>query len=455
LERSTATGTTFRRAVAMSLLVGAGILTGCERPPQHLVLVSLDTLRADRLSAYGHSRDTSPTLSALAERGVRFDDAISQAIVTPPSHASIFTGKNPPRHGLRQLAGEALADDQTTLAEILRANGFETAAFVSAIPLVADRGLDQGFGIYDASRGIERPAKRTNQRVRKWLATRPVGRAFLWVHYFDPHHPYNPPLPYQQEFLGRPATPEDQADSTNANPELASKAAVGRPDAARAAAMRDLYDGEVRYTDDALSDLFAMLDAAGILSDAIVAVVADHGESLGEHDLFFGHWDVLWENARVPMIVARPDGRFAGMRVREMVRTVDLMPTLLRWLGVDPPLDLDGVDLTALLEGDADAPEWAYTEQHEDVPVRSLRTSDWLLVRRSPEGAPPSVHLYRRSEGREGDEDVADANSAVRDRLAAQLETLYDEGDAVSPVRIPVSEAAREQLRALGYLKDE
>jgi len=445
-------GTAIRRA---SLAVFVFFLAGCERPPQHLVLVSLDTLRADRLSAYGLERETSPTLDALAKRGVRFDDAISQAIVTPPSHASILTGKNPPGHGLRRLAGEALAPEQTTLAEILRARGFDTAAFTSAIPLAANRGLDQGFEVYDASRGIQRRAKRTNQRVQKWLATRPEGRVFLWVHYFDPHFPYDAPPAYQSEFLGHPSTPEDRSDSVNTNPAMTRSPATRRPEAARVAAMRDLYDAEIRYTDDALRDLFAMLGAVGLLEDAVIAVVADHGESLGEHGLFFGHWDVLWENARVPMVVVHPDGRFAGRRVEEMVRTVDLLPTLLDWLDVPIPAGLDGVNLNPLLDGSGEAPEWAYTEQHEDVPVRAVRTRDWLLVRRSPVDGEPTLHLHRRSEGRENAEDVAAAHPDIRDRLAARLEELGGAGESAPPVRIPVTDEVRDQLRALGYFTEE
>ena len=171
----------FSTAASFLALVALAFGAGCERPPRHLVLVTLDTLRADRLSAYGHDRQTSPALAALAERGVRFDDAIAQSISTPPSHASILTGKNPPRHGLRKLSGEALAPEQTTLAEVLSANGFTTAAFVGAIPLLGNRGLDQGFALYeeDFPKGlIERRARKTNERVRGgWLRARP-GASF-------------------------------------------------------------------------------------------------------------------------------------------------------------------------------------------------------------------------------------------------------------------------------------
>jgi arylsulfatase A-like enzyme len=447
-------------AVALATLVLA-FTVGCERAPKHLVLVTLDTARADRLSAYGHRVPTSPALAALAQRGVRFDDAIAQAIVTPPSHASILTGKNPPRHGLRDLSSEALAPRELTLAELLRAKGFATAAFVGAIPLLANRGLDQGFDVYDESlpKGmIERRARRTNRAVREWLADSPTGRVFLWVHYFDPHHPYNPPRSYVQKFTGGPVAKKGLPYPRNANPRTTREPGVTAPEPAAAATMRKLYDAELRYTDDALAELFAMLDEAGLLHDAVVAVVADHGESLGENGYYFGHWGVLWENARVPMVLAHPDGRHAGTNVRELVRTVDLMPTLLAWLGIEPPEGLDGVDLTELIGGGASRALDAYTEQFEYFPVQSLRTRDWLLVRdrvARREGEEPERRLYRRVEGRALPENVAGENAELLEQLTARLDALHDVADPGEPVAIPVPDAVRQQLRALGYLPEE
>ncbi|MBW2290489.1 MAG: sulfatase [Deltaproteobacteria bacterium] len=449
-----------RAAVALAILALVAAV-GCEKPPKHLVLVTLDTARADRLSAYGHRVPTSPALATLAQRGVRFDDAIAQAIVTPPSHASILTGKNPPRHGLRQLSSEALAPGEVTLAELLHTEGFTTAAFVGAIPLLASRGLDQGFDVYDQvfpDGMIERRAGRTNRAVREWLADPPAGRVFLWVHYFDPHHPYNPPRPYKQKFTGGPVVKEDLPDPRNANPRTARKGRAAVPGPAATRIMRNLYDAELRYTDDAMAELFKMLDGAGLLADAVVAVVADHGESLGEHGYYFGHWGLFWENARVPMVLAHPDGRYAGTKVRELVRTIDLMPTLLAWLGLPAPDGLDGVDLTELIEGGPSRTLEAYTEQHEYFPVRSLRTRDWLLVRDNASqrsGTEARFRLYRRVDGRALPEDVAAGNPEVLARLTARLAALHDVDDPGEPVAIPVPDAVRQQLRALGYLQEE
>lgn len=445
-------------ALATLVLVFA---VGCERAPKHLVLVTLDTARADRLSAYGHRVPTSPALAALAQRGVRFDDAIAQAIVTPPSHASILTGKNPPRHGLRALSSEALAPSESTLAEMLRGAGFHTAAFVGGIPLLANRGLDQGFDVYDQTFPggmVERRARRTNRAVREWLAEPPAGRVFLWVHYFDPHHPYDPPRTYKQKFAGGPVVKGDLPHPRNVNPRTTREIGVSAPEPAAAELMRKLYDAELRYTDDAMKELFAMLDDAGLLDDAVVAVVADHGESLGEHGYYFGHWDVFWENARVPMVIAHPDGRYAGTKVSDLVRTVDLMPTMLEWLGVSRPKGLDGIDLTGLIEGGPSPIEDAYTEQEHYLPVHALRTRDWLLVRDRAsrlEGVEPEIRLYRRLNGRALPEDVAVEHPDVFARLGARLDALYDSDDKSEAVAIPVPENMRQRLRALGYLPEE
>ena len=225
-----------------------------------------------------------------------------------------------------------------------------------------------------------------------------------------------------------------------------------------------------------------MLDETGLLRDAVVAVVADHGESLGENDYYFGHWGVLWENARVPMVVAHPDGRYAGTSVRELVRTVDLMPTLLAWLGIAVAgrprrCRSHGADRRGCASPTLDA----YTEQLEYFPVHSLRTRDWLLVRdRVPqrEGDEPEMRarqrsskragalaaerperserrLYRRVDGRALQENVADGYPEVLEQLTARLDALHDVDDPGERVAIPVPDAVRQQLRALGYLPEE
>jgi arylsulfatase A-like enzyme len=438
--------------------------------PQHLILVTLDTLRADRIGAYGYARETSPTLDSLAARGVRFDDAFAQAISTPPSHASILTGLNPTTHGLRDLHGQRLSDANETLAEILLAEGFRTAAFVSAVPLRRDQGLDQGFELYDDSfvkaGEEERRASLTNEGVRKWLRYAyikrrlsewlrlpdPNPRTFLWVHYFDPHGPYYAPREYRERFGQGAREPWELKDGINGNRVRGGPTVYERADVEM---MSDLYDAEIRYVDSAVAELLNMLQEADILKDAIVAVVADHGELLGEHGYYFGHWDVFDETARIPLLLVEPRGRFAGRSVTVPVGTVDIVPTVLAWLGVEAPSALDGFDLTALLEGGALPDREIYTEQIEYFPVRAVRSRDWMLIERGDEKSPPRRRrrvLYRRTTDHES---VRAANVRVKRRLVGSLEALTHPSTRRESESIPVSEEVEEQLRALGYTGQE
>ncbi len=433
----------FRAAASLAL----ALFSSCSAAPEiprHLVLVTIDTLRQDRIGAYGHLGAKTPHLDALAARGMRFDDAISQAITTPPSHASILTGLAPTTHGLTQLRGQRLSDGNRTLAEILSDVGFETAAFVSAIPLRRDVGLDQGFSSYDDD-GLQwknrtRSASETNDRVKRWLEPAHSERIFLWVHYFEPHFPYAPPEPYRSEFRQRD-------DPQEIKPLNGFGGDVELPRHVAEAASR-LYDGEVAVGDAALGDLLASLAAAGILDDAIVAVVADHGESLGERGYYFGHWDVFDETARVPMVMARPDGRFAGTLIQGPVATTDLLPTLLAWLDVPLPPGIEGIDLTPDIErGGGDPRRIIYTERSQFMgpTIRSVRDGRWLVVHRK--NAEPQ--FYDRRTGNE-----ASVPAAEGDLLLAALEGYEASASATRSVPRKVSEKVAEQLRALGYAED-
>ncbi|MBW1686087.1 MAG: sulfatase [Deltaproteobacteria bacterium] len=419
-----------------------------------MVLVTLDTLRADRLGCYGYERPTSPNLDALAKRGVRFSDAVAQAISTPPSHASILTGLNPPAHGLRRLWGQSLAQQNLTLAEILRDRGFVRAAFVSGRPLDRRSGLDQGFSIYDDSlpgEAAERVGTATNAAVRSWLAQREPGRLFLWVHYFDPHWPYRAPRAHRKRFLRSDPRDRRGIRPMNAN-EITGSPRVYPP--SRAQAGRELYDAEVAYMDEMVGELLALLDREGILSEAIIAVVADHGECLGEHGYFFGHWDVFEETARVPMILVHPGRSWRGISVEQTVRTIDLFPTILSWLKVPLPGPVDGRDLTPLIEGIERESRPAYTEQLEYFGVRSIRRGDMLLIHRLSEGeggTGESFTAYER--GPLALRELRALPPSQLEALRSQLRALAETTTAHETVESEVPQEAAEQLRALGYVE--
>jgi arylsulfatase A-like enzyme len=240
----------------------------------------------------------------------------------------------------------------------------------------------------------------------------------------------------------------------NANPETRPpkrRKRIVPPD--RMAKMSKLYDSAVSYTDAGVGELLQQLETAGILQDALVAVVGDHGEMLGEYGYYFGHWDVYEETARVPMLLVHPRGHFAGKVVESLVGTIDLVPTLLTWMGVDYDGELDGRDLTPLVQGNRGEAREIYTEQFEYFPVRAVRTDDWLLVQRAPRGAPVSegkLVLYARDSEQSGGLRVS-GNPEIQKRLLRSLESLASASRTHESHEMKVSPEILEQLRALGY----
>jgi choline-sulfatase len=288
----------------------------------NLLIITLDTTRADRLGCYGYAKAQTPVLDGIAARGFRFTDAITTAPVTLPSHATIFTGLYPPNHGARSNSEYQLPPAPVTLAERLHDAGYDTAAFVSAFVLDARFGLNQGFARYDdavatatgpafPSHTLERSAQAVTDAARAWFQQRTANTPFFaWVHYFDAHAPYAPPAPFATQFAGH------------------------------------LYDGELAAIDAQVGRLLQTVAEHGQRDRTIVLVVGDHGESLGEHDETT-HSVFLYDAVmRVPLLLAAP-GIIAEPAViaDRVVSTADMLPTLLDLLGLDDPHVRDGVSL--------------------------------------------------------------------------------------------------------------
>jgi len=286
-----------------------------------LVLVTLDTVRADRLGAYGYASAVTPTLDALATQGLRFDRAYTDVPLTTPAHASILTGLHPPHHGVHTNGGTALADDVTTLAEVLEGKGYATAAIASAFVTSQAWNLDQGFATYDdklpavhavGGRWLqERKADDTVDKAIAWLSSaRPSDRPFfLWVHFYDAHAPYEPPRPWPER-------------------------------------IPDPYDGEIAFIDSQIARLVPEVDEAAGSTGAVWVVVADHGEALEDEHGEPSHGAFLFEpTMHVPFLVRPAKPLAAGIVVPDVVSIVDVMPTALDLVGVDVPPGLDGVDL--------------------------------------------------------------------------------------------------------------
>jgi arylsulfatase A-like enzyme len=284
--------------------------------PLGLVIVTLDTTRADRLPAYGFGGVATPALDGLASRGAVFDEAISVAPLTLPAHTSLFTGLYPPHHGVRDNTDRALDPAHATLARILHNRGFQTAAFVGSIVLSADRGLSQGFDVYDDGRenGGPPPRRRTGRevvdRARAWIDGLTGRPFFLWVHLYDVHAPQTVPVAFRR-------------------------------------ASGDQYEGGIAYVDAQVGRVLDALAERHLLSKTVIVVAGDHGESLGEHGEQT-HGIFLYDSTlHVPLILSAPG--LAAARVRGATSLVDVMPTVLRLLGVAAPAQRDGVSLVSAL----------------------------------------------------------------------------------------------------------
>jgi arylsulfatase A-like enzyme/Flp pilus assembly protein TadD len=402
-----------------------------ERPS--VVLVTLDTTRADRMGFLGSKRGLTPELDALARQATVFERAFAQAPITTVSHATILSGTYPQFHGVNDF-GVPLPASVPWIPDLLRAAGYHTAAFVGALILDPRGGLapgfDRGFETYDAGfrvkRGkedryatMERRGGEVVSRALQWLAGRPPGPFFLWVHLYDAHDPYEAPEPFRSRF----------------------------PQAS--------YDGEVAYLDAQVGRLVAGLRSAQLQDRTAIAVTADHGESLGEHGEST-HGVFLYEpTIQVPLLLKLPGGRDAGRRVSTRVSLVDLAPTLLDVAGVAPPPDTQGQTLLPVLASPRPVDRPAYAET--DYPRRAFgwsslaawRADRFLYVKA------PRRELYDLAADPGAARNLAPERAAVVDRVARELEDFRRRtsgagaGGSPAPAADP---ALAEKLAALGYV---
>src|SRR5438093_1324724 len=405
-------------------------MTACraDRPrldaPRDLILVTIDTLRADRVGVEGGPHDVTPTLDELGRQGAVFLDATAHAPLTVPSHASILTGRYPTVHGVHDNAGFMLSDRVPTLAVMLHDAGYHTAAFVSSFVLRGSTGLARGFEAYnDRFEGmgrshvtvssLERRAPEVAREAARWIASAPRP-FFLWVHFYDPHAPYDPPPAFAAKFSGRP------------------------------------YDGEVAAADFGVSLVVGALSPER-RADTVVVVTGDHGESLGEHGES-EHGILLYDaTLHVPLIMRGP-GVPAGLRVNRQVRHVDVLPTIAGLVGVAAPPGIDGVDLMPQLTGSAREGPVSYAESRFGElhfgwrPLHSLRDGTWKYI----DGPEPELFQLTADRGERENRRGARADTAAG--MARVLDDLARRADASTPATPAANADAAERLRSLGYV---
>jgi arylsulfatase A-like enzyme/cytochrome c-type biogenesis protein CcmH/NrfG len=412
--------------------------TQAKNPP-NIVLITVDTLRADRVGCYGYKQAATPHIDRLAAEGVRFAQAYTPVPITLPAHAVMFTGKYPMAIGMHDFSGNRLSAEHATLASVLRAQGYATAGITSSAVLDRRFGLDQGFEFYydnfDFSRldetnldAMERPGEHAVGRALEWLGRAPGVRRpfFLWVHLYDPHHPYTPPAPYRAQYAVRP------------------------------------YDGEIAYTDAQVGRLLEFLRAKKLYENTLVVLVGDHGEALGERGEKTHGFFIYQNTLHVPLIFKLPGaaGAAAPGKVPRVVATpatlVDLMPTMLQAAGLAPP-KVQGKSLLALLRGRAgDANETIYAETY--LPrlhfnwseLRSVRVGRYRLI----DAPRPELYDLEKDPGER--QNIFEEQRAVAAGLRKQLARVIA---AYSPPagKDPAEQAGldpvlAERLKSLGYV---
>lgn len=366
------------RLRAVALLAGTAVLTlglpACRSSaPPSLLLITIDTLRADHVSAYGYPWPTSPTLDALAADGVYFDRMFSPLPETAPSCASLLTGRWPAQLEMRGN-GDPLDGRFKTLARLLQDAGYDTAAFVSGYPLIRRlSALDRGFDLYDDNMpdargqtpGVQRSAEKTTAVALAWLRGRRSQPFFAWVHYYDPHGDYAPGPAHEALFADR---------SPGLTVPLASVPRYQqRGDETDAAVFIGRYDGEIRRVDDQIARLLEQLEDAGQRENTLVVITADHGESLTEHGYFFDHGNELYlPSARVPFILSGPGVPRRAEPVEGITRTVDILPTLLALLDRPAIPDLPGRSLVSHWQAGASIDRREALMEARFKPYRSL-----------------------------------------------------------------------------------
>lgn len=398
-----------------------------QRSQPDVFLVTIDTLRADHIHCYGYEPIRTPALDSLAKDGIRFAQAFTPSPITNTSHATILTGLLPSLHGVTDF-GMPLASTHATLAELLKKQGYHTAAFIGSVILDSKNfapGLDRGFDFYDnfpepaqtKSRWgrLERRGMDVARHAETWLSAHPAGPRFIWVHFYDPHDPYEPPPPYSQVYEHR------------------------------------LYDGEIAYADSALASFVAYLKKQGWYEKSIVVVVGDHGEGLGEHHEET-HGILLYDSTtRVPLIVKLPGGSDAGNVVEAQVRTMDIVPTVIGVLHITPPVRLDGESLQ---------PYFGDPESHSRIvfgmtdyplrfgwsPLRSVRAEGFKFI----DAPRPELYDLHTDPG-ELQNNYVPWNVTVQ-RFRAMLSDLKSRTPPPPPSPAAVGQTTIDELSALGYL---
>ena len=413
-------------AVVISLFVGVWLATR-RQSKLNILIVTLDTTRADRLGCYGYAQALTPAMDSLAASGTQFDRAYASAPLTLPSHATLFSGLYPPEHGLHANGQNSLAEQVPVLAEILQKQGYATGGFVAAFVLDSKFGLDRGFGTYDDRLSDDphpghdalhrnRPGNLVVDSALKWLSLNDKQPFLCWVHLYDPHFPY---IPHQDDFGNR---------------------FVDRP-----------YDGDLAFVDQQLKRLVDHLKSRSLDQKTLIVVVGDHGEGLGDHGERT-HGNMLYNSClNVPLIFALPNSSSLPRRVAEPVSLTDVFPTILDCLELSPPQPVSGRSLKPALRGQPVSSGACYSETDEPFhaarcsPLQCLITEQWKFIRT------PRQELFDLKNDPQELKNLAAAHPEQVQRLSDLLVKLEQGMTRRDAPQAKLSPAEERALNTLGY----
>ncbi|HWY19807.1 MAG TPA: sulfatase-like hydrolase/transferase [Candidatus Acidoferrum sp.] len=415
------------------LLLGSFLLVCCEllaqlTPAPNVVVITIDTLRADHLGCYGDKQIRTPNIDALASEGIRFERAYTPVPVTLPAHTVIFTGTYPMLSGMHDFSGNKLSPGQSTLASILKQHGYTTGAVLGSAVLDSRFGLNQGFDFYydhfDFSRlqesnleEMERPGNVVADVALDWLAKNRTNKFFLWMHLYDPHYPYRPPSPYSEQYKDRP------------------------------------YDGEIAFADAQVGRLVTFLKTNGLYRNTVIVLAGDHGESLGEHGEKNHGFFIYNATLHVPVIMHLPGSSSLGV-VSALVSLADLMPTVLKILKVETPSQVQGLSLLPLMaRKKTEERRSLYAEtflprlHFNWSELRSVETEKYHFI------DAPKPELYDLSKDPSETQNLYAEKKAVADEMRARLTTQINQYSAGPELaqKTGLDPALMERLKSLGY----
>jgi arylsulfatase A-like enzyme len=456
-------------------------LVGCAKPGptvpdnaagiKHVILISIDTLRADFLSCYGHPFVKSPNIDRVASEGMLFENHMTAAPTTLASHTALLTGTYPHTHGVPRNKF-VVSEVNVLLAEVLKEKGFATAAFIASTALHEAYNMGQGCDYYEGDTAVftqhhhgaassERTADMVTDSVLKWVDQARAENLFLFVHYFDVHMSYTPPPPYDTMY----PRPDSDVDGSIIGISRIRKELRDQyhRDTPAVLTLKSLYGGEVTYTDSQIGRLLAELETRGIYKDALLIITSDHGENFDEHPNFIDHGaDTFQNTVRAPLIIRFPHDKNGGRRIDRLVSNIDVMPSVLDWLEFDIPERVEGVSFAPLRTGDqlpSREPIFAeatkpFSPKYEDHPIwtnakksKCIRDGKWKLIHRP---IPGETELYDLQADPNEEKDIYHEINSIDPALVRRLKTaLKNWSDLANPLPTYM-DSDPDRSRALG-----